>query len=454
MSFIIIIGISLFFIWSGKKESEKIRTVDEYLLGSKSIGIATGTAVVLVYWITGNTLLAAPEAVYNFGILGSIGYALTGSIGLIMFALIASRIKQQDTTIKSIGDFFYLKYKSLRLKRLLLLITFLHLLGIASTQGIGAGTLLTHAFHLPYSVSVAIVFIIATLSILFGGFTSIIRIGLIQVMIILSIALIIPAFLFLKMGAVNVYTDLTILSPEHLDIGNQEGQLFLLSGLFLGMGAVLMDQFFWQRNYVFNKQVVVSSFLNSSIIWFFIPLGFGSLAFIALISSGNRSEITSFIPLFVELTGGPFIRPFLLVAIWCALLSTLGIVLNSLVSLLTYYVFEGNKSVKTVRMTVLGISCVGFVICLFPHQSMLELLLLFAVINCAVIFPTLASMVPFQIPVLYVYSAIILASLSGLFTNFTVGSTHGILVSVVISFLITLVGSAVALFKKVSLNSS
>jgi len=441
MNMITLLIVSLFFIWNGRAQGEH-QTLNDFLLGKKSLGIATGTAIILVYWITGNTLLAAPEAVYQYGILGDIGYALMGGVGLLVFAPVAKAIKTNYKNVASIGDFFYQKYQSITLKYLLIVMTSFHLIGIIATQAIGGGKIIEYSSHLPYELSILFVFLTATLSFLFGGFQSIVRVGLIQVMVILCVALLIPPFNYLKYGAVDIYQHIKAFQPVKLDLGHGPGQYFLMGGLLSGIGAVFMDQFFWQRAHQFKKQVVAPSLSLSAVIWIFVPLSFGSLAFIVMANEMELSRTLDLIPAIVQISEGTIIRPFLLVAVWSALISTTGIALNSLTSLVMNYFYPAGKelTIKKAKGCMVILAFISFIISLLADGSMLELLLFFGVVNTSVIFPTIFSLFRTTMPVFYIYMAIILASFLGIYVYFTEGSTLAILISGLTSSVVCILG--------------
>jgi Na+/proline symporter len=438
----LLIAFSLVFIINGWKHSGGIQNENDYILGTKPLGLSLGMVTILAYWITGNTLLSAPEATYNNGVLGDLGYAFLGTIGLLLFAPVAKILKTKHPDVRSIGDFYAKKYQCKPLALFVVSLVIIHSLGILLTQGIGAGLLLQYSFHIPYPVAVFLVFFVATIYIIFGGFQSIVRVGMFQLIFILGVALFIPPLLFLKIGVVEVYQSIKVYAPDKINILNEKGLMFLLSGLFIGFGAVIMDNFFWQRTYQSKKQGVATAFILSASVWVFIPLAFGSLAYIALAHNIQADKINQLIPLVVDRFGGSFANSLLLLAVWSALISTTAILLNSVSGLVVYNVFAFSKRkrrpLKEARWSIIIFASLGFGFSLFPLTSMLEIMMFLAVINSAMIFPTLISLFSVRISSICISVTILIPGIIGIFTYFYKNEIQGILLSAFLSFILSL----------------
>lgn len=94
------------FIGAGWYFSQKVSDADEYILGSGKLGVAFGMTSLLAFWITGNTMLAAPESAYLYGVIGAAGYGLTGGLAVILFGMLSKRIHQIIPHGKTVGDYY------------------------------------------------------------------------------------------------------------------------------------------------------------------------------------------------------------------------------------------------------------------------------------------------------------------------------------------------------------
>lgn len=108
IAIILLLGIA--FIGVGYYLSRSVRTADQFILGTGRLGVAFGSASLLAFWITGNTTLAAPEAAYNIGILGAIGYGFLGGVAVMIFGPIARRIHEVIPHGRTVGDFYMARF--------------------------------------------------------------------------------------------------------------------------------------------------------------------------------------------------------------------------------------------------------------------------------------------------------------------------------------------------------
>ena len=88
----IVLLLGAIFIGIGWYFSQRSQGADDFILGWGQLGIALGMTSLLAFWITGNTMLAAPESAYTFGILGALGYGMLGGAGVLLFGLLSKRL--------------------------------------------------------------------------------------------------------------------------------------------------------------------------------------------------------------------------------------------------------------------------------------------------------------------------------------------------------------------------
>ncbi len=67
---LVILALGAVFIAVSWYISKRVATADAYISGHGTLGVAFGTTALLAFWVTGNTIMAAPEAAYNFGVIG------------------------------------------------------------------------------------------------------------------------------------------------------------------------------------------------------------------------------------------------------------------------------------------------------------------------------------------------------------------------------------------------
>ena len=438
----IVLALGLVFIGAGWYFSRRVEDADEYIVGSGKLGVAFGMTSLLAFWITGNTMLAAPESAYNFGITGALGYALIGGSGVVLFGFLSKRIHQVIPHGKSVGDYYGTRYDT---KNYLLFIALLiiYVLGLIVTQGIGGGVLLEQVFDIPYMVSVALTFTVVIAYSYFGGFRSVAGVAYFQVLLILIVAIVVPPLVYFKVGFTPVYQGMSESAPSSLNLTNEAALLFMFGGAFFGIGEVFMDNTFWQRAYAIREDDVLKTFMLSGIGWALVPLAVASLAFVALAFGQEPAQINQVAPLVAQVYGGQFAGWLFLVAVWSALASTTAASINALATLLMHDLLPRIKDVSDDESLQYGkyltvvVGIAGLLLSLPKILTMLQMLIFLGVINAAFIFPIVLGLWSKKTNPNGVFAAVIIATAGGYAVYFTVGNLQGIIASGWLSFLIT-----------------
>lgn len=444
----IVIVLGILFILAGYYFSRKVAKADEYILGSGQLGVAFGITSLLAFWITGNTMLAAPESAYNFGLTGAIGYAFLGGSGVVLFGLLSKRIHQVIPDGKSVGDYYGNRYDA---KNYIIFIALLivYVIGIIVTQGIGGGVLLEQIFNIPYYLSVVLTFGVVITYSYFGGFRSVAGVAYFQVLLILIVAIIVPPLVYFNVGFAPTYAGMAERVPTKLNLLNESALLFMFAGALFGIGEVFMDNTFWQRAYAIRRDVVVKTFMLSGIGWVLVPLAVASLAFVALGFGNQPAHPNQVAPFVAQIYGGRVAGWLFLVAVWTALASTTAASINALATLVMNDVIPRVKDEEPTdeellsygKYLTIAVGIVGMIFSLPQILTMLQMLIFLGVINAAFLFPIVLGLWWKKTSSEAVFVAVLLATIIGYYVYFTVGSLQGIVASGWVSFVVTVVGS-------------
>lgn len=443
----IVLLLGALFISTGWYFSRRVQGADDFILGGGQLGVALGMTSLLAFWITGNTMLAAPESTYSFGVLGAIGYGMLGGAGVLLFGLLSKRIHQVIPHGKSVGDFYGTRYDE---KNYYVFLTMLviYVLGLIVTQGIGGGVLLEQIFDIPYHLAVFLTFGIVIIYAYLGGFRSVTGVAYFQVLLILFVALVVPPLVYLNVGFEPVYENILADSPSKLSLTAPAGLLFATAGALLGIGEVFMDNTFWQRAYAIRKDVVAKTFALSGIGWILVPLSIASLSFVALAFDRTPEQVNQVAPMIAQLYGGNIAGWLFLIAVWSALCSTTAASINALATLLMNDAIPRmNPAVTEDELLQYGkyltvvVGVLGFLFSLPRLLTMLEMLFFLGVINVAFVFPIAAGLWWEKANPEAVFIATVTATVVGYAAYFLIGSNQGIIVSGWLSFIITYGGS-------------
>ncbi len=449
LNVLVILILGAVFILSSWYISRKVSTADDYISGNGKLGVAFGTTSLLAFWVTGNTIMAAPEAAYGMGVIGAIAYSFLGGVAVVAFSPLGKRIHEVIPNGKTVGDFFRYRFDK-KNYIFFLVMCFIYVFGLLMTQGIGGGLLLEQVFSIPYELAVALTFVIVIIYATMGGFSSVTGIAFFQVMLIFLVVIIVPPIVYFSTGVSPIYEGMLEFAPEKLDLFLPAGILFMFAGAILGIGEVFMDNTFWQRAYAVRKDSIVKIFSLAGIGWFFVPLAVATLAFIAIGTNQAPEQINQVAPYIAEIYGGKFVSWVFLVGVWSALASTIAAILNALVSLVLNDVYkhinpqaDDKKKLKIGRALTIAIGILALVLSLPKMLTMLQMLIFLGVINAAFVFPIIYGLFWKKLHSNTSFLAAILAIIFGYIVYYTVGSLQGVVASGWISFLVCWIGSIV-----------
>lgn len=395
----VIVLLGAIWIFAGLKVSKRVASTDDYLVGGRNVGVALGSATILATWITGNTILAAPESGYTYGVLGVLGYAVAGGLAVLAFAPLAARLKDILPGGRTVGDFFRLRYDS-KNYWLFLVLLLIWDLGWLLTQGMAAGIILESIFGIPYQIGVIVTVIIVLAYVTIGGMVSVLSTDFMQTLLIMILVFVFPALIYWLAGPREVYDGMLTLKPETLQMDNPAGVIFLCVIPLVYIGEVFMDNTFWQRAFALRRSILTRAFTFAGIGWIFVPVATGALAFVAVgtdlkLPGGPSSVAPEVVAHFV----GPVGSVFFLALLWAAIASTMAALLNGVAGIFMNDVYNNvinrgasdKQVLRAGRIATVALAAITIGTALARPTTLLSLLIWLGIINAAYIIPVVAG---------------------------------------------------------------
>ena len=409
-------------IWTGLRVSRRVSSTDDYLVGGRQVGVALGGATILSTWVTGNTILAAPESGYTYGVLGVLGYAVGGAVAVLAFAPLAARLRHLLPAGRSVGDFFRLRYDRKNYGLFLVMLVAWDL-GWLLTQGMGAGIILESVFGLDFHVGVVLTIIIVVSYVTIGGMVSVLSTDFMQTMLIMAVVFVFPAWIYLAANPAKVYDGMARLAPEKLQLDNPSGLLFLCVIPLIYAGEVFMDNTFWQRAFALRPGIIKKTFTFAGVGWIFVPIATGTLAWVA-VGTGMKlpGGPSSVAPEVVAEYAGSFGSVLFLGLIWAALASTMSALLNGVSGIFMNDVYNNfvnphasdKELLRVGRVTTVVLAAITIVAAWPKPLTLLTLLILLGVINTAYLTPIVLGVYFRRINPNGVFWSIVVGILAGL----------------------------------------
>lgn len=425
----------------------KAKQLDEFMLAGRNVGLALATATAMATWVTSNTTMAAPQLTLQLGIWGMVGYSL-GSIGLILFAPLAKRIRQLMPTGYTSGDFIRMRYGKTTW-RIFLAISLFYGFGWLISMGMAGGVLIHALTGIPYAYGMTVIVTICVLYTLLGGLRAVIGTDYIQTILIL-VGIIILAFLAItEVGFERIHTAVLAERPELLNLLFPAAIMFLFNNLLFGVGEIFHSNVWWSRAFAFREGIGMPAYTIAGIMWLPIPIvaGFIALATPALQLNVPAADMVGPMVAANLLGFGGAVLVF--VVVFSALASSLDSLLAATSDLIAQDIYRGHfrpqASNAEMRIAAKGIilllGVVTWLLCLPRLATLAELLYFTGAFVASTIWPIVAGLYWKRANAAAASLAMVLGTAIGLFSYFEIGFYVAALIGAALSMIITVLGA-------------
>ena len=437
-----VIWIALGWFW-GRKATQ----LDEFMLAGRNVGISLATATAMATWVTSNTTMAAPQLSLQLGIWGMAGYSL-GAIGLMFFAPLAKRIRNLMPTSYTSGDFIRMRYGKTTW-RVFLIISLFYGFGWLVSMGMAGGVLINALTGIPYAYGMTVIVTICVIYTLLGGLRAVIGTDFIQTILIL-LGIIALAYLAIsEVGFEKIHTSVLEERPELLNLLMPAAIMFLFNNLLFGVGEIFHSNVWWSRAFAFREGVGMPAYLIAGVMWMPIPIvaGFIALATPALDLNVPAADMVGPMVAAKLLGVGGAILVFIVV--FSALASSLDSLLAATSDLITQDIYRGhinplatNEDLrKMAKLIILLLGLMTWLLCLPRLTTLAELLYFTGAFVASTIWPIVAGLYWRRANATGATLAMVVGTVVGLYTYFSIGFYVAALIGATVSMLIVVITS-------------
>lgn len=316
------------------------KTLDDYMLAGRNVGLAFASATAMATWVTSNTTMTAPQLTYQLGVWGMVGYSL-GAVGLLLFAPLATRIKRLLPHGFTSGDFIRRRYGKAAW-RVFLMISLFYAFGWLVSLGMAGGILVNALSGLPYHVGMTAILLVCVTYTLLGGLRAVIATDFVQVLIIV-IGVIIIAFLVIdNIGIERLHRDVELQNPMLLSWLFPAAIMFLFNNLLFGVGEIFHSNVWWSRAFAFRANTGGKAYLIAGLCWMPIPIVAGFVALAAPSLGLNVPAADMVGPLVAGQILGSAGAIIVFIVVFSALASSLDSLLAATADLITQDIYRGH----------------------------------------------------------------------------------------------------------------
>ena len=455
IGWVLLAALGILWIILGIYWGRKAKGLEGFMLAGRNVGLALGTATAMATWITSNTTMLAPQFALELGIWGMIAYS-TASLGLILFAPLAKRIRALMPEGYTSGDFIRLRYGKLAWFFFLAISIFYGFTWLIS-MGMAGGILMYALAGIPYEIGMTAILFVCVVYTLFGGLYAVIGTDYIQSLIILIGIVIVGFAVIAKTGIPEIHTDLLKDKPMLINVMLPAAIMAIFNNLLFGIGEIFHSNVWWSRAFAMRENVGKKAYIMAGIFWIPVPIAAG---FIALASGTLGINITSpdmVGPLVAAHVLGKVGSIIVFAVFFCSLASSIDSLLAATSDLITEDIYrklinpEANEK-KLRRMSayiIVGLGIATWIVCM-PRIGTLATVLFFAgPMVGSTIWPIATGLFWKKASTAGAFWAMVLGTASGLIAYFQLGWYTASLIGAAVSMIVTIIAT---LFSKKSFS--
>jgi Na+/proline symporter len=444
LGWLILAIFSIVWIFLGWWFGRRTAGLEGFMLAGRKVGLALGTATAMATWVTSNTTMAAPQLALQMGVWGMVGYSL-GSVGLILFAPLARRIRALMPHGFTSGDFIRLRYGRTTW-RVFLGISLFYAFGWLVSLGMAGGVLINALTGIDYHIGMTVILVVCVTYTLLGGLRAVIGTDFLQSLIILTGIVILAVMAITNVGVDRMHEAVLQERPQLLNLLFPAAIMFLFNNLLFGIGEIFHSNVWWSRAFAFREGVGFKAYLIAGIFWTPVPIVAGFLALTVPVLQINVPSADMVGPLVAgELLGvGGAVLVFIVV--FSALASSLDSLLAATSDLVLTDIYKGHirpqasddELAKMARWIILIMGVVTWLLCWPRLTTLAELLYFTGAFVASTIWPIAAGLYWRSINPTGATLAMAVGTAIGLACYFLIGFYVAALVSAAVSMCLVL----------------
>lgn len=444
---LILAGFSVIWVALGGYLGRRAVDREGYMLAGRRVGLALGTATAMATWVTSNTTMAAPQLALQMGVWGMLGYSL-GSVGLMLFAPLARRIRALMPHGYTSGDFVRLRYGKTTW-RIFLAVSLFYGFGWLVSMGMAGGVLVNALTGIDYRIGMSVILSVCVLYTALGGLRAVIGTDFLQTLIILAGVVILAWLAISEVGFERMHAAVRAERPELLNLLMPAAIMFLFNNLLFGIGEIFHSNVWWSRAFAFREGVGFKAYLIAGVFWMPIPVVAGFIALTVPALGLNVPAADMVGPLVAaELlgTGGAVL---VFVVVFAALASSLDSLLAATSDLILTDLYKGHlrpqaseaELAHAARWVVVGLGLLTWLLCLPRLTTLAELLYFTGAFVASAIWPIVAGLFWRRANPAGAALAMVAGTVTGLAGYFLIGFYVAALVSAAVSMGIVLLST-------------
>lgn len=279
LGWLLLAGFSVLWIGLGLHWGRRARSLDGFMVAGRNVGLALGSATAMATWVTSNTTMLAPQLALELGVWGMLAYS-TASLGLLLFAPLATRIRRLMPNGYTSAEFIELRYGKTAWAIFLVLSLFYALTWLVS-MGMAGGLLIEALTGIDYRLGMTVVLAVCVAYTVSGGLYAVIGTDFIQSLIVLVGLVLVAGFVLSEVSVARVHEAVLAERPMLLQVVFPAALLALFNNLLFGLGEVFHSNVWWTRAFAMREGVGGRAYVLAGLFWWPVPIVAGLLGLAA-----------------------------------------------------------------------------------------------------------------------------------------------------------------------------
>lgn len=311
----VVVGIGFFFAFlmcgisylQNRYTTFSTKTSEEFNTASRSVKPGLIASGIVSAWTWAATLLQSSTVAYDYGIAGPFWYAAGATVQILMFAVLACKIKQNAPRCHTYLEIIYTRY-GVATHWVFIFFALLTNILVGSQLLLGGSAVVTSLTSMNVYAAIFLIPLGVCVYVVLGGLRATFLCDYSHTMILMIVMLYFMFSVYTTNPLIGspaaMYSLLQEAALKRPVLGNQDGSYLTMKSNFAlvfgiiqlcsGSGTVFLDQAYWQRGIASRPTTAVRAYLLGGIAWFAIPFGFATTLGLAAVALTDNPKFPTF----------------------------------------------------------------------------------------------------------------------------------------------------------------
>ncbi|KAJ7109606.1 solute symporter family transporter [Mycena crocata] len=311
----VVVGIGFFFAFlmcgisylQNRYTRFSTKTSEEFNTASRSVKPGLIASGIVSAWTWAATLLQSSTVAYDYGIAGPFWYAAGATVQILMFAVLACKVKQNAPRCHTYLEIIYTRY-GVATHWIFIIFALLTNILVGSQLLLGGSAVVTALTSMNVYAAIFLIPLGVCVYVVLGGLRATFLCDYSHTMILMIVMLYFMFSVYTTNPLIGspaaMYTLLEEAALKRPVPGNLDGSYLTMKSNFAlvfgviqlcsGSGTVFLDQAYWQRAIASRPTTAVRAYLLGGIAWFAIPFGFSSAMGLAAVALADHPSFPTY----------------------------------------------------------------------------------------------------------------------------------------------------------------